>query len=43
MKVSAPLAGTSFVVTPEIDFYCSFIHLVLFLLCLYFGFFKSPQ
>ena len=43
MKVSVPLASTSFVVTPEVDFYRSFIHLVLFLLCLYFGFFSKPK
>jgi uncharacterized protein (DUF486 family) len=43
MKVSVPLAGTSLVVTPEIDFYRSFIHLGLFLLCLYFGFFSKPK
>ena len=43
MKVSVPLAATSFVITPEIDFYRSFIHLVLFLLCLYFGFFPNPK
>jgi hypothetical protein len=43
LKVSVPLAGTSFVVTPEIDFYRSFIHLALFLLCLYFGFFSKPK
>jgi uncharacterized protein (DUF486 family) len=43
MKVSVPLAGTSFVVTPEVDFYRSCIHLVLFLLCLYFGFFSKPK
>jgi hypothetical protein len=43
MKVSVPLAGTSFVVTPQIDFYRSFIHLILFLLCLYFGFFSKPK
>jgi hypothetical protein len=43
MNVSVPLAGTSFVVTPEIDFDRSFIHLVLFLLCLYFGFFSRPK
>jgi hypothetical protein len=42
-KVSVPLVGTSFVVTPEIDFYRSFIHLALFLLCLYFGFFARPN
>ncbi len=39
MNVSIPLAGTSLIVTPEVDFYRSFIHLALFLLCLYFGFF----
>ena len=43
MKVSVPLAGTGFVVTPQIDFYRSFIHLILFLLCLYFGFFSKPK
>jgi hypothetical protein len=35
--------GHELVVTPEIDFYRSFIHLVLFLLCLYFGFFSKPK
>lgn len=43
MNVSVPLAGTSFVVTPQIDFYRSFIHLTLFVLCLYFGFFSRPK
>ncbi|HLJ20313.1 MAG TPA: hypothetical protein VKU84_08950 [Stellaceae bacterium] len=43
MDVSVPLAGTRFVVTPEIDFYRSFLHLALFLLCLYFGFFSHPK
>jgi hypothetical protein len=42
-KVSVPLIGTSLVVTPEIDFYRSFIHLLLFLLCLYFGFFSHRK
>jgi hypothetical protein len=42
-KVSVPLLGTSFIVTPEIDFYRSFIHLALFLLCLYFGFFSRRK
>jgi hypothetical protein len=43
MKVSVPLAGTRFVVAPQIDLYRSFIHLILFLLCLYFGFFSKPK
>lgn len=42
-KVSVPLVGTSLVVTPEIDFYRSFIHFALFVLCLYFGFFSRPK
>lgn len=43
MNVSVPLAGTNFIVTPQIDFYRSFIHLALFLLCLYFGFISKPK
>ena len=43
MKVSVPLAGTGFVVTPPIDFNRSVIHLALFRMCLYFGFFSKPR
>ena len=43
MNVSVPLAGTSFVVTPQISFWRSFIHLVFFLLCTYYGFFHKPK
>jgi len=42
-KVSVPLLGTPFVVTPEISFWRSFPHLVFFLLCLYFGFIHKPK
>ena len=43
MDVSVPIVGTRIVVTPQIDFYRSFIHLILFLLCLYFGFISKPK
>ena len=43
MNVSVPLAGTSFVFTPQISFWRSFPHLVLFLLCAYYGFFHKPK
>ena len=43
MNVSVPLAGTSFVVTPQISLWRSFIHLVFFLLCTYYGFFHKPK
>jgi hypothetical protein len=41
MNVSVALAGTSFIVTPEVDFYRSFIHILL-LLFLYYFFFLKP-
>jgi hypothetical protein len=42
-KVSVPLLGTDFTLTPEISLWRSFPHLILFLLCLYFGFFRRPK
>jgi hypothetical protein len=42
-NVSVPLLGTSFVATPETSGFRSAIHFILFLLCLYFGFFWKPK
>src|SRR5215831_32170 len=42
-KVSVPLLGTNFVVTPEISGARSIIHFIFFLLCLYFGYFAKPK
>ena len=42
-KVSVPLVGTNFVFTPEISLLRSVPHLILFLLCLYFGFVHQPK
>ena len=41
--VSVPLLGTSFVETPQISGGRSIVHLVLFLLCFYFGFVSKPK
>jgi hypothetical protein len=42
-KVSVPLLGTNFVLTPEINGMRSIPHFIFFLLCLYFGFFSKPK
>ncbi len=42
-KVSVPLLGTGIVFTPQMSFARSFVHLILFLLCLYYGFFWKPK
>ena len=42
-KVSVPLLGTNFVFTPEISGGRSVLHLIFFLLCLYFGYFSKPK
>ena len=41
--VSVPLLGTSFVETPQISGPRSIVHLILFLLCFYFGFVREPK
>ncbi|MEH2513175.1 hypothetical protein V1291_004529 [Nitrobacteraceae bacterium AZCC 1564] len=41
--VSMPLLGTSFMETPEISGGRSVIHFILFLICLYFGFFRRER
>ena len=41
--VSVPLAGTRFVVTPNISGARSIVHFVLFLVCVYFGFVRRPS
>jgi hypothetical protein len=41
--VSVPLLGTSFVETPQISAARSIVHLILFLLCFYFGFVRQPK
>ena len=42
-NVSVPLLGTDFVFTPEISGARSIPHFILFLLCLYFGYFSKPK
>ena len=42
-KVSVPLLGTNFVLTPEISGVRSIPHFIFFLLCSYFGFFSKPK
>jgi hypothetical protein len=41
--VSVPLLGTGFVETPQISGGRSLVHLILFLLCFYFGFVRKPK
>ena len=41
--ISVPLLGTNIVQTPEVGGFRSIIHFILFLLCLYFGFVKTPN
>lgn len=41
--VSVPLLGTDFVETPRISGDRSIVHFILFLLCLYYGFIRSPR
>ncbi len=41
--VSVPLLGTSFVLAPELCGVRSFVHLILFLICCYFGFIRKPK
>jgi hypothetical protein len=40
-KVPVPLLGTNFVFTPEINGARSIVHFILFVLCLYFGYFSK--
>ena len=42
-KVSVPLLGTSLVLTPEISGFRSIVYFILFALCFYFGFIKTPK
>jgi len=42
-KVSVPLLGTSFVLTPELNGIRSIIHFIFCILCFYFGFVKKPR
>jgi len=41
-KVSVPLLGTNLLLTPEISGGRCIVHFILFGLCLYFGFIKTP-
>ena len=41
--VSVPLLGTSFVEAPKVSAGRSIVHFILFLLCLYFGFVRTPK
>ena len=42
-KVSVPLLGTSLILTPEISGFRSIVYFILFALCFYFGFIKTPK
>ena len=42
-NVSVPLLGTHIVFTPTVSGLRSIVHLILFWLCLYFGFIKKPK
>jgi hypothetical protein len=42
-KIWVPLLGTNLVFTPEINGVRSIVHFILFGLCLYFGFIKTPN
>jgi hypothetical protein len=42
-NVPVPLLGTSFVQTPELSGVRSIAHFILFLICFYFGFVKTPK
>jgi len=41
--VSVPLLGTNFVETPQISGARSVVHFIFFLLCFYFGFFRTVR
>jgi len=41
--VSVPLLGTNFVETPQISGARSVVHFFFFLLCFYFGFFRTVR
>jgi hypothetical protein len=41
--VPVPILGTDLVATPESSGARSVVHFLLFLTCLYFGFFKKPE
>jgi uncharacterized protein (DUF486 family) len=43
VDVSVPLLGTNLVLTPEISGVRSIVHFILFGLCFYFGFIKTPN
>ncbi|WP_439402985.1 hypothetical protein ACNJYA_12475 [Bradyrhizobium sp. DASA03068] len=41
--VSVPLLGTDFVASPQVSGGRAIVHLILFLVCFYFGFLKPPK
>lgn len=41
--VPVPILGTGFTATPELSGGRSVIHFILFLICLYFGFFRKER
>ncbi|HEY1372216.1 MAG TPA: hypothetical protein VGH50_07080 [Candidatus Binatia bacterium] len=41
--MTVPLIGTGIVQTPAVSLARGCIHFILFLLCLYFGFFREPK
>jgi len=43
MPIVLPYAGTISIETPEISGQRAIVHFILFLLCLYFGFFSKPK
>ena len=42
-NLPVPLIGTSFVQTPELSGLRAIVHLILFLIALYFGFIRKPE
>ena len=43
LPIVLPYAGTVAVETPDISGQRAIVHFILFLLCLYFGFFSKPK
>ena len=43
LPIVLPYAGTVVVETPDISGQRAIVHFILFLLCLYFGFFSKPK
>jgi hypothetical protein len=43
IPIVLPYAGTISIETPDISGQRAIVHFILFLLCLYFGFFSKPK